>query len=103
MPRENPRAAVLADAAEEVALAEDDLEEFRPVAVCLNDDSGSALVVYHARLRGGTEPVPDEAKVAELHWTSSPSEIGAQVSGDTVACWEALERWRESLREGAAA
>jgi hypothetical protein len=25
------------------------------------------------------------------------------VSGDTVACWEALERWREATREGAAA
>jgi hypothetical protein len=25
------------------------------------------------------------------------------VSGDTVACWEALERWRETIREGAAA
>jgi hypothetical protein len=47
--------------------------------------------------------VPDETKVAELHWATSPAEIGAQVSGDTVACWEALERWRESLREGAAA
>ena len=103
MPREEPRAAVLADAAEEVALNEDDLNGFRPIAVCVNDDSGSALVVYHARLHSGTEPVPDESKVAELHWASSPSEIGAQVSGDTVACWEALERWRESLREGAAA
>jgi hypothetical protein len=47
--------------------------------------------------------VPDETKVAELHWAASPSGIGAQVSGDTVACWKALERWRESLREGAAA
>ena len=102
MPREEPRTAVLADAAEEVAFREDDLEGFRPVALCLNDDSGSALVVYHARLRSGAEPVPDETKVAELHWAASPSEIGAQVSGDTVACWAALERWRESLREGAA-
>jgi hypothetical protein len=102
MPREEPRAAVLADAAEEIALGEDDLEGFRPIAVCLNDDSGSALVVYHATLRQGAEPVPDEAKVAELHWARSPTELGAQVSGDTVACWEALERWRESLREGAA-
>ena len=101
MPREEPRTAVLADAAEEVAFREDDLEGFRPVALCLNDDSGSALVVYHARLRSGAEPVPDETKVAELHWAASPSEIGAQVSGDTVACWAALERWRESLREGA--
>ena len=103
MPREEPSAAVLADAAEEVALTENDLEGFQPVAVCLNDDSGSALVVYHARLRKGTEPQPDESKVAELHWAREPSELGAQVSGDTVACWEALERWRESLREGAPA
>jgi hypothetical protein len=102
MPREEPRAAVLADAAEEVALGEGDLEDIRPVAVCLNDDSGSALVVYHAKLRNGAEPQPDESKVAELHWASAPSELGAQVSGDTVACWGALERWRESLREGAA-
>ncbi|HEY7004674.1 MAG TPA: hypothetical protein VH281_10350 [Gaiellaceae bacterium] len=99
MPREEPRVAVLADAGEEIALGEDDLEGFRPVAVCLNDDSGSALVVYHATLRDGVEPVPDESKVAELHWASSPVELGAQVSGDTVACWEALERWRDSLRE----
>jgi hypothetical protein len=49
------------------------------------------------------EPEPDEKKVAELHWAGSPAELGAQVSGDTVACWEALERWREALREGAAA
>jgi hypothetical protein len=101
MPREEPRAAVLADAAEEVALTEKDLEALRPVAVCLNDDSGSALVIYHAKLREGVEPQPDESKVAELHWAREPSELGAQVSGDTVACWEALERWRESLREGA--
>jgi hypothetical protein len=101
MPREEPRAAVLADAAEEVALTEKDLEDLRPVAVCLNDDSGSALVIYHAKLREGVEPQPDESKVAELHWAREPSELGAQVSGDTVACWEALERWRESLREGA--
>ena len=103
MPREKPRAAVLADAAEEMALNEGDLEGFRPIAVCLNDDSGSALVVYHARLRAGAEPLPDESKVAELHWAASPSDIGAQVSGDTVACWDALERWRDSPREGAAA
>lgn len=103
MPTEEPRAAILADAAEEIRLGEDDLLDLRPVAVCLNDDSGSALVVYHARLRPGAEPVPDETKVAELHWAHVPAEIGAQVSGDTVACWEALERWRESVREGAAA
>jgi hypothetical protein len=103
MPREEPRAAVLADAAEEIALSEGDLEGFRAVAICLNDDSGSALVVYHARLRAGVEPMPDEVKVAELHWAAAPTELGAQVSGDTVACWEALERWRESAKEGAAA
>jgi hypothetical protein len=103
MPREEPRAAVLADAAEEIALSEGDLEGFRAVAICLNDDSGSALVVYHARLRAGVEPVPDEVKVAELHWAAAPTELGAQVSGDTVACWEALERWRDSVKEGAAA
>ena len=103
MPREEARAAVLTDAAEEITLAEDDLEGLRPVAVCLNDDSGSALVVYHARLREGAEPEPDESRVAELHWAHAPSELGAQVSGDTVACWDALEKWRESLREGARA
>ena len=98
MPREEPRAAVLADAREEIALSEDDLEGLRAVAVCLNDDSGSALVVFHARLRDGAEPVPDETKVAELHWATAPTELGAQVSGDTVACWEALDRWRESTK-----
>jgi len=103
MPREEPHAAVLADAAEEIALSEGDLEGFRAVAICLNDDSGSALVVYHARLRAGVEPMPDEVKVAELHWAAAPTELGAQVSGDTVACWEALQRWRESAKEGAAA
>jgi hypothetical protein len=103
MPREEPHVAVLADAAEEIALSEGDLEGFRAVAICLNDDSGSALVVYHARLRPGVEPMPDEAKVAELHWAAAPTELGAQVSGDTIACWEALQRWRESAKEGAAA
>jgi hypothetical protein len=103
MPREDPRAAVLADAAEEIRLEESALDAFRPVAVCVNDDSGSALVVYHAMLRPGNEPEPDETKVAELHWALGPGELGAQVSGDTVACWEALERWREAMREGAAA
>lgn len=101
-PGEEPRAAVLADAAEEIGLAADDLEGMRPVAVCVNDDSGSALLVYHARLRAGPEPVPDETKVAELQWASAPAEIGAQVSGDTIACWEALARWRESVAERAA-
>jgi hypothetical protein len=103
MPREDPRAAVLADAAEEIRLEESALDAFRPFAVCVNDDSGSALVVYHAMLRPGSEPEPDETKVAELHWALGPGELGAQVSGDTVACWEALERWREAMREGAAA
>jgi hypothetical protein len=103
MPNEDPRVAVLADAAEEIGLGESALEELRPVAVCLNDDSGSALIVYHAMLQSGNEPEPDEMKVAELHWATGPSGLGAQVSGDTVACWEALERWRESLRTGAAA
>jgi hypothetical protein len=102
-PKEEPRAAVLADAAEEMSLAENDLEGFRPVAVCLNDDSGSALVVYHARLRPGAEPVPDKSKVAELHWAGSPGELAAQVSRDTVACWEGLTRWRESIQEEAPA
>lgn len=99
-PKETPREAVLADAREEIGVGPDDLEGFRPVAVCVNDDSGSALVVYHARLRAGTEPVPDETKVAEFHWAESPSALHAQVSGDTIACWAALERWREA--EGAA-
>ena len=103
MPKEEPRAAILADAAEEIGLGEDAFDGFRPVAVCVNDDSGSALVVYHATLRAGNEPQPDEAKVAELHWARGPTELAAQVSGDTVACWEALERWREAVREGAAA
>ena len=103
MPKEDPRAAVLADAAEELGLEESALDAFRPVAVCVNDDSGSALVVYHAMLRSGNEPEPDETKVAELHWARGPDELAAQVSGDTVACWEALERWRAAMREGAAA
>ncbi len=93
-PGEEPRDAVLADAAEEIGLGEDDLQEFRPVAICVNDDSGSALVVYHARLRPGAEPQRDETKVAELHWAAAPTDIGAQVSGDTLASWAALEAWR---------
>jgi hypothetical protein len=96
MPGEEARVAVLADAAEEIGLREDDLPGLRPVAVCVNDDSGSTLVVYHSGLRPGAEPVPDEAKVAELHWASAPSEIGAQVSVDTLAAWAALETWREA-------
>jgi hypothetical protein len=102
-PKEEPRAAILADAEEEIALGEEDLEGLRAIAVCLNDDSGSALVVYHARLRTGPEPSPDETKVAELHWAGGLAELGAQVSRDTVACWDAFERWREATQEGAAA
>jgi hypothetical protein len=98
-PGEEPRAAILADAEEEIAISEDALEDLRPVAVCVNDDSGSALVVYHALLRASAEPAPDAMKVAELHWAADPGDIGAQVSGDTIASWEALERWRETLRE----
>ena len=103
MPREEPRAAILADALEELALGEDDLEGFAPVAVCINDDSGSALVVYHAGLRPGAEPSPDETKVAELQWATGPADLGAQVSGDTVACWDALQRWRAATPENASA
>jgi NUDIX domain-containing protein len=95
-PRETPREAVLADAQEEIGLGPDELEGFRPVAVCVNDDSGSALVVYHATLRSGAEPTPDETKVAELHWASDPAALHAQISGDTIASWAALERWRET-------
>ena len=102
-PGEDPRAAVFADADEEIGLAEPDLEDFRAIAVCVNDDSGSALIVYHATLRAGAEPIPHETKVAELHWAREPSEIGAQVSVDTSASWEALVGWRERLREGAEA
>jgi hypothetical protein len=93
-PGEEPSAAVLSDARAEIGLSAGDLADFRAIAVCVNDDSGSALVVYHARLRNGIEPVPDEAKVANLRWAESPGAIGAQVSGDTIASWGALERWR---------
>jgi hypothetical protein len=93
-PGEEPRAAVLADAAEEIGLGEADLPGFRPAAVCVNEDSGSALVVYHAGLRPGAEPSPDATKVAELHWASDPAAMGAQVSRDTIACWHALESWK---------
>src|ERR671923_2015569 len=51
-----PGEAVLADAAEEIGLAETDLPGFRPIAVVVSDDTGSALVVYHATLREGAEP-----------------------------------------------
>ncbi len=93
-PTEEPRAAILADAAEEIGLEERDLVDLEPVAVCLNDDTGSALVVYHAFLRDGVEPFPDATKVAELHWARGPAAIGAQVSGDTLAAWDAIERRR---------
>ena len=95
-PGEEPREAILADAAEEIRLQPDDLPDFRPVAVCVNDASGSALVVYHASLRPGADPLPDETKVAELRWAGSPGEIGAQVSGDAIASWEALAAWRDA-------
>jgi hypothetical protein len=97
-PRESPREAVVADAAEEIGLAVGDLPGFRAIAVCVNDVSGSALVVYHAGLRPGAEPLADEAKVAELRWATDPGAIGAQVSGDTIACWDALESWRKAQR-----
>jgi hypothetical protein len=91
---ERPRDAVLADAAEEIGLGEEDLPGFRPLAVVVSDDTGSALVVYHARLRDGAEPHPNPVKVAELAWAASPADLGAQVSADTVGTWEALELWR---------
>jgi hypothetical protein len=93
-PTQTPRDAIAADAAEEIGLGADELRDFAPVAVCLNDDSGSALVVYHAFLRDGAEPFPDATKVAELHWARDPTSIGAQVSGDTLAAWDALARSR---------
>ncbi len=101
-PGQQPREALLADAREEIGLGESDLPDLRPIAVALNDDTGSALVVYHARLRPGAEPRPHPVKVGELHWAATPGEIGAQVSADTLACWDALERWRAE-RVGTAA
>ena len=91
---EQPEDAVLADAAEEIGLRPEDLPGFRPVAVVVSDDTGSALVVYHAMLREGAEPEPNPAKVAKLFWAASPAELGGQVAADTVASWDALERWR---------
>jgi hypothetical protein len=93
-PGETPREAILADAAEEMHLGEEDLPGLRPVALVVDDDTGSALVVYHAYLREGTEPTPDTVKVAALEWATSPAQIGSQVSADALACWTALERWR---------
>ena len=85
---------MIADAEEEIGLVESDLLGFRPVAVVISDDTGSALVVYHATLREGAEPAPNSDRVAEIFWARSPADLGAQVSADTVACWEALERSR---------
>ena len=93
-PAEQPRDAVLADAAEEIGLEEASLPGFQAVAVVISDDSGSALVVYHANLREAAEPLPHSDKVAQIFWSPSPADLGAQVSADTVAAWEALERWR---------
>ena len=93
-PGEEPRFAVLADAAEEIGLSEGDLDNLQPIAVVANDDTGSALVVYKARLAEGAEPNPDETKVAELRWAPSPTDLGAQVSSDTLACWQTIERFR---------
>jgi hypothetical protein len=39
--------------------------------------------------------------VTRIQWADSPTDLGAQVSADTVACWEVLELWRE--REAAPA
>jgi isopentenyldiphosphate isomerase len=100
-PAEAPRDAVLADAAEEIGLGEADLIGFQPVAIVVSDDTGSALVVYHATLREEAEPEPNSDRVAEIFWSRSPADLGAQVSADTVASWEALERWR--AREAAPA
>jgi hypothetical protein len=100
-PGEQPRWAVLADAAEELGLAEDDLPGFQPVAIVLSDASGSGLVVYHSGLRAGAEARANPHKVAELRWASSPGELGGQVSIDTLACWEALERRRNERAQEA--
>ena len=98
-PDQEPRAAVLADAATEIGLPGDQLDDLRAVAVCANDDTGSTLVVYHATLADGAEPTPDPERVDELYWGRTPVDVGGQVSSDTLASWEALQRWRE--RDGA--
>ena len=98
---EAPRDAVLADAAEEIGLSEADLPGFQPVAVVISDDTGSALVVYHAKLREGAEPQPSPTKVAQIYWSASPADLGAQVSADTVASLGGARAWRE--REAAPA
>jgi isopentenyldiphosphate isomerase len=91
-PGEEPRFAILADAAEETGLTEDDLHDLRAIAVVANDDTGSALVVYHARKATEAEPRADEAKVAELRWAGGPAELGGQVASDALACWLAFEK-----------
>ena len=93
-PDEEPREAIVADAAQEIGLAEDELEGLQAIAVCANDDTGSTLVVYHATLADGAEPTPDVARVHELYWGRTPADVGGQVSSDAIACWDALERWR---------
>lgn len=98
-PAQEPREAILEDAAEEIGLRADDLPGFEPVAVVTSDDTGSALVVYVARLREGAEPEPDPVKVAELAWVNDPTELGAQVSADTLAAWEAVVRSRAERGE----
>ncbi len=94
-PDQEPRAAVLADAAAEIGLAENALDGLRAVAVCANDDTGSTLVVYHATLAGGAEPTPDVARVDQLYWGRTPADVNGQVSSDTLASWDAFQRWRE--------
>ena len=96
MPREEPRTAVLADAAEEIALGEDDLEGFRPVARLPQRrlGLGARRLPRAASLGSRAGARRDEGRRAALGSSPRPS-IGAQVSGDTVACWDALERWRE--------
>jgi hypothetical protein len=90
-PGEEPRFAILGDAAEEARLSEGDLEDLRPVAVVVDDATGSALVVYRARLARGAEPRADQLKVADLRWAGEPAQLGGQVSSDTLACWQALQ------------
>ncbi len=94
-PDQEPRAAIVADAASEIGLSEQELGELRAIAVCANDDTGSTLVVYHATLADGAEPTPDVARVDQLYWGRTPADVSGQVSNDTLACWDALQRWRE--------
>ena len=98
---ERPRDAVLADAAEEIGLGEADLPG--------SARSQSSSATTPARRSSSTtrscgrapSPSRTPTKVAELFWAASPADLGAQVSADTVASWEALELWR--AREAAAA